>query len=387
MSVPRRESAVDQHREPVAGGCRNVRQAVDRSAGNAAPPRPGRGRRPRGPACRGLRRQRHPPAVMIPLTMTGTPAPSAIRLTASQSTWSGPKAAPAGASGSLTVMHTALTPASHRAPDCRARRRSVGQVHLVPERRVGLRRNHVDAAAGAAADHHRRAGGSGAARGLQLALGVEIVLRPPPGRSRSARTCACPNSSLWTGPAPSRPPSASGGRSCARTAPVAAGQTGVDAGRQHRPGCRLELRDVDQLAARRQARAFLAAHGKSRPDGGPTRAPPGWARPMAAIACTSSACTISSARCAPGTPVRPETPARNAAQAYGVGAQRQGLEHVAPAAETAVDQHRNASGDGIDHLRQHLQRRRAVVERPPAVVRDDDAVETDVHAAQGALGP
>ena len=73
-----------------------------------------------------------------------------------------------------------------------------------------------------------------------------------------------------------------------------------------------------------------------------------------------------------GLAVDGEAPERRAAGEDRARAERERLHDVGAAADAAVEQHLDAAVDGLDHLRERVDRRRHAVELTPAVVRDDD---------------
>ena len=73
-----------------------------------------------------------------------------------------------------------------------------------------------------------------------------------------------------------------------------------------------------------------------------------------------------------GFAVGRQAPQRRAAREDRFRAERQRLHDIRPAADAAVEQHRQPARDRLHHLRQRVDRRRHAVELPPAVVRDDD---------------
>ncbi len=87
-----------------------------------------------------------------------------------------------------------------------------------------------------------------------------------------------------------------------------------------------------------------------------------------------SSSRISRARTSPGAPAAASPQALEPADTHGVGAQRDGLDHVGPAHEAAVDDDRGAPGHGGDHFGQHVEGPPAVVELAPAVIGHVDAL-------------
>jgi len=64
-----------------------------------------------------------------------------------------------------------------------------------------------------------------------------------------------------------------------------------------------------------------------------------------------------------------------------VGSERERLQHIAPASKAAVDDERQRSADRSGDLGQHLDRRHAVIELPPAVIAQHQAVAAEVGRA------
>src|SRR3954452_25254111 len=71
-----------------------------------------------------------------------------------------------------------------------------------------------------------------------------------------------------------------------------------------------------------------------------------------------------------------ERPERRPADEAGRSAERQGFDHIAAAPHAAVEQYRNASGDGLDDRRQDVERRRRAIELAAAVIGYDDPVDS-----------
>ena len=81
-----------------------------------------------------------------------------------------------------------------------------------------------------------------------------------------------------------------------------------------------------------------------------------------------------------------ETPQMRPADSAGRGAERQRLDHVGAAPHAAVEQHRDAPGDGVDHRRQRADRGEGAVQLAAAVVGDDHAVDAVPDGRAGVLG-
>src|SRR4030095_11128521 len=82
---------------------------------------------------------------------------------------------------------------------------------------------------------------------------------------------------------------------------------------------------------------------------------------------------------------RAKPPPRRTPQADRLGAECDRLHQIAAAAEPAIDEDRDLAADGVDDLRQDLERRRLVVQAAAAVVGHDDPVDALLYADPGIL--
>ena len=172
---------------------------------------------------------------------------------------------------------------------------------------------------------------------------------------------------------------------------VAAGQQAEEAGRENALRLGLEFRHVDELVARRDSgQPFtpgLGRHGQENLTRTAERSSSASdRRPAAAIAATSSAWTISITRCAPGVPKAP-SPQRVARPRHtALAPSASAFITSAPRRNPLSTRTGTRPANRVDDLGQDLERRRPVVERPPAVVRHDDPLRAVFEAEQRVLG-